>query len=200
MATSHKYSFNLTCVKCPHGRANWWKFVLSAFLPLTIFYFIVVFFKINATSSCLHGFVFYCQVISMPQFSRVIMLGAKDTPKYLPVLGSFCGIWNLDFFRSFDLGICLGTDTLQTLSLDIAVGIYPLLLMVLSYALIDLYDRNFRLLVIMWKPFLKFFGLFRRNWEIRTSLIDAYATFFLLSNVKLLSVSFDLSKSIKFIP
>ena len=44
------YSFNMTCVKCPHGRANWWKFVLSAFLPLTIFYFIVVFFKINTTS------------------------------------------------------------------------------------------------------------------------------------------------------
>ena len=35
------YSFNLTCVECPHGRSNWWKFVLSAFLPHTIFYFIV---------------------------------------------------------------------------------------------------------------------------------------------------------------
>ena len=81
---------------------------------------------------------------------------------------------------------------MQTLSLDIAVGIYPLLLMVLSYVLIDLYDRNFRLLVTLWKPFLRVFSLFRRNWEIRTSVIDAFATFFLLSNVKFLSVSFDL--------
>ena len=38
------YSYNLTCVKCPRGRANWWKFVHFAFLPLTIFYFIVVFY------------------------------------------------------------------------------------------------------------------------------------------------------------
>ena len=194
------YSFNLTCVKCPNGRANWWKFVLSAFLPLTIFYFIVVFFKISITSSHLHGFVFYCQIISMPQIALVIMLGATYTPQYQPALRYFeslYGIWNLDFFRTFDHGICLGTDTLQTLSLDIAVGIYPLLLMVLSYVLIDLYDRNFRLLVILWKPFLKIFRLFHKNWEIRTSVIDAYATFFFLSNVKFLSVSFNLLVPVK---
>ena len=189
------YSFNLTCVECPHGGVNWWKFLLSAFLPLTIFYFIVVFFKINTTYSHLHCFIYYSQIISMPQAARVMMLGALNVPKYLPALRYFevlYGIWNLDFFRAFDLGICLGTDTLQTLSLDLAVGIYPLLLMVLSYVLIDLYDRGFRFLVILWKPFLTFFRLFCRNWEIRTSLIDAYATFFLLLNVKFLSVSFDL--------
>ena len=189
------YSFNLTCIKCPHSRANWWKFVLYAFLPLTIFYFIVVFLKINITSSPLHGFIYYSQGISMPAVVRNIILSVRHRPNYLTAskyVVSLYGIWNLDFFRTFDHGICLGTDTLQTLSLEIAVGIYPLLLMVLSYVLIDLYDRNFRILVILWKPFLTFFGLFRRNWEIRTSVIDAFATFFLLSNVKFLSASFCL--------
>ena len=32
----------------------------------------------------------------------------------------------------------------------------------------------------------------KKNWDVRTSVIDAYATFFLLSNTKFLSVSFDL--------
>ena len=190
----------MTFVKCPHGKANWWKFVLSAFLPLTFFCFIVVFFKINTTSSHLHGFIYYSQAISMPPLARLITLSLRYQPNFLKVwkyVGSMYGIWNLDFFRTFDLGICLGTDTLQTFSLDIAVGIYPLLLMMLSYVLIDLYDRNFRLLVILWKPFLKIFSLFRRNWEIRTSVIDAYDTFFLLSNVKFLSVSFDLLFPVK---
>ena len=194
------YSYNMTCVMCPHGRANWWKYVLSAFLPLTFFYFIVVFFKINATSSHLHGFIYYSQAISLPPMTRVVLIGMRHRSNYLKFMkyiGSLYGIWNLDFFRVFDLGICLGTDTLQTLSLDIAVAIYPLLLMVVSYVLIELYDRNFRLLVILWKPFLTFFGLFRRNWEIRTSVIDAYATFFLLSNVKFLSASFDLLIPVK---
>ena len=194
------YSFNLTCVKCPHGKANWWKFVLSAFIPLTVFYFIVVFFKINITSSHLHGFIYYSQGISTPAMARLTIIGLRHYPKYLTAtkyVGSLYGIWNLDFFRPFDLGICLGTNTLQTLSLDIAVGIYPLLLMVLLYVLIDLYDRNFRILVILWKPFQIIFGLFCRNWEIRTSVIDAYATFYLLSNVKFLSVSLDLLAPVK---
>ena len=194
------YSFNMTCVKCPHSRANWWKFVLSAFLPLTIFYFIVVLFKLNVTSSHLHGFIYYSQAITMPAIARFITLALRHRSNYLRAwkyVGSFYGIWNLDFFRTFDLDICLGTDTLQTLSLDLAVAIYPLLLMVLSYVLIKIYDRNFRILVIIWKPFLTFFGLFRKNWEIRTSVIDAFVTFFLLSNVRFLSVSLDLLAPVK---
>ena len=194
------YSFNMTCVKCPNGRSNWWKYVLSAFLPLTVFYFIVVFCNINATSSPLHGFIYYNQAIAMPQMARIIFLATEDRPKYqttVKYLATFYGVWNLDFFRSFDLGICLGTDTLQNLALDMAVGVYPLLLMVLSYILIHLYDNNFRPLMILWKPFHRVFSLFRSNWEIRTSIVDAFATFLLLSNVKFLSVSFDLLVPVK---
>ena len=33
---------------------------------------------------------------------------------------------------------------------------------------------------------------FRRQWNIRSSLVDTFATFFLLSNVKILSVSVDI--------
>ena len=44
----------------------------------------------------------------------------------------------------------------------------------------------------MWKPFHKCFVHFRRQWDIRKSLIDAFATFLLLSYFKLLSVSFDI--------
>ena len=34
--------------------------------------------------------------------------------------------------------------------------------------------------------------LFRRNWDIKTSLVDAFITFLYLSSVKFMSVSFDL--------
>ena len=44
----------------------------------------------------------------------------------------------------------------------------------------------------LWRPFHRCFVRFQRQWDIRTSLIDAFATFLLLSYVKLLSVSFDL--------
>ena len=33
-------SYNISCVKCPDGHKNWWKFILVAFVPLTFFYFL----------------------------------------------------------------------------------------------------------------------------------------------------------------
>ena len=31
------FSYNLSCVRCPNGHKNWWKFILVAFVPLTLF-------------------------------------------------------------------------------------------------------------------------------------------------------------------
>ena len=188
------YSFDMTCVQCPNGKSNWWKFVLAGFLPLTIFYIIILFFKINVVSSRFQGFLFCSQMISTPAMVRVFMLLGNYYTKSVAVrsFAAFYRIWNLDFIRSAKFGICLGTDTLQTLSLDFIVGVYPLLLMVVSYVLIELYDRNFRPVVIMWKPFRRLFSLFKENWNLRTSIIDSFATTLLLTSMKFLSVSFDL--------
>ena len=188
-------SFDMTCVKCPQGKSNWWKFVLAVFVPVTIFYFVVLFLRVNITSSHLHGFVFYCQLITIPGFVRVIYLKSRYSQSLQMAVhfyASIYGIWNLDFFRSTELGICLGTDTLVSLALELSVGMYILMLMLLSYLMIDLHSRNFKPIVVLWKPFKTVLSLFHDNWDIRTSLVDAFATFFLLSNVKFLSISFDL--------
>jgi hypothetical protein len=99
---------------------------------------------------------------------------------------------NLDFLRSFDLGICLGTDILQTLALELAVGVYPLLLLLLTYLLIRLYDRSFKPIVMIWKPFQAVLRCTKRKIKTKTTLIDAFCTFFLLTNAKLLSSCIDL--------
>ena len=57
-------SYNLSCVECPDGHKNWWKFVLVGCVPLTFFYFFVVFFNINVTSSRLHGYI--CLLYTSP--------------------------------------------------------------------------------------------------------------------------------------
>ena len=178
------YSYDMKCVQCPNGKSNWWKFVLAAFLPLTIFYIFILFFKVNVVSSRFQGFLFYSQIISWPTTVRVLFLSthSKVGNAAVPYLATLYGIWNLDFFRSINFSICLGTDTLQTLVLDLIVGAYPLLLMVVSYVLIELYDRNFRPLVIVWIPFRRLFGLFWENWDLRTSLVDAFITAFLLTD------------------
>ena len=193
------YSYEMTCVPCPNGKSNWWKFVLAAFLPLTVFYIIVLFLKINITSSPLFGFVYAVQTFSHPELIRVCLTALQSTPSFLlgvKILATSCGIWNLDFFRG-TYEICLGTNTLQTMALELAIGIYPLLLMVLSYLLIILYDQNTRLFMLILKPLRCVVNCIRTNWDIRTSTIDVFATFFLLSNVKFLSISYDLLTPVK---
>ena len=87
------------------------------------------------------------------------------------------GVWNLDFFRSFNLGICLGIDTIQALALELAVGVYPLLLLLATYVLIHLYDRNFKPIVIIWKPVEGVLQYTKKKIKTRTTLVDAFALF-----------------------
>ena len=39
------YSFNMACMNCTEANANVLKFICTAFVPLTLFYFIVLFFQ-----------------------------------------------------------------------------------------------------------------------------------------------------------
>ena len=189
------YSFNMTCIPCPNVHWKWVRYIMAAYLPLTIFYFIIIFLKVNATCSCLFPLVYYCQIVSIPQLVRMLLLQTPDASYKLTLaklLFTVYGIWNLDFFRPFYNNFCLKMDILPTLALDYAVAVYPLLLMAVSYLLIRLHDRNCRVVTFLWRPFRFVFSLFRKNWDIRTSVIDAFATFFFLSNVKFLSVTCDL--------
>ena len=50
------FSYNLSCVKCPDGHKNWWKFI-----------------DINVTTSRLRGVVWFSQVLSAPALVRLLM-------------------------------------------------------------------------------------------------------------------------------
>ena len=190
------YSFDLHCMPCDNISTNWIWYIMAAYLPLTLFYFIVLFFKVNVASGYLHPVALFSQALIAPPFARIILqfvIRENSTIlQFTKLFGSFYGIWSLDFFRPFYSHLCLGIGILPTLALDYFIAVYPLLLMIITYLLIVLYDRNYRVVTIMWRPFRFLFSLFRRNWDIRTSVVDAYATFFLLSYMKFLNTSFDL--------
>ena len=188
-------SYNLSCVQCPESRKNWWKFALTGFVPLTLLYFIVIFFNINVTSSRLHGYVLFSQALSTPAYVRILLISIENVPWLINVtkaLEPFFSLWNLDPLRSILPDTCLNVDTLAAFALEACVALYPLVLMIISYCLIELHGRNMWCIVVIWRPFRSVFHLFRDNWDIRTSVIDSFSTFFLLSYIKILSVSTDL--------
>ena len=193
------YSYDMSCVECLEGNKNWWKFILAAFVPLTIFYFFILFFQVNAISSPLHALLFYSQTIGSTVQARIVLFALKEHYGsnhvfviVAKILATVYGIWTLDFFRAFLPNICLDIGMLSTLALEYLVAVYPLILLLSTYFLIELYDCNFQPLVWIWKPFRKIFMVFKEKWNFRTSLIDAFATLFYLSFIKVLIVSADL--------
>ena len=66
------YSYNLRCVKCNDTKYGWIKYIADAFLPLTVFYFLVTILRISATSSKLSGFILVSQLLSTPTILRKI--------------------------------------------------------------------------------------------------------------------------------
>ena len=192
------YSYSLSCVNCT--TSNWAKYTAVSLLPVTAFFIFVITFGLSATSPKLNGFILSAQIVMFPPNMRLVAVAFTNTGLNQYIKGTYhflsavFGIWNLDFLRLVYTPFCLQphTNTLQVLALDYLIAVYPLLLVALSYLLVLLYYHNVRLIVYLWKPFVPLFIRFRKQWNIRSSLVDAFATFLLLSYVKILSVSVDL--------
>ena len=189
------YSYNLACVQCVKDyKYNWLKYITVAFLPLTLFYFIVILFRINATSGSMNVYILVSQCVAAPVHLRMFSVHTSSSGNILfDLVVSSYSIWNLDFFRSVYRPFCLhpNVSTLQTFALEYTVAVYPLVLIILSYFFVKLHD-HYSIVVRIWKPFYWCFAQIRREWNVHSSLIGAFATFILLSYVKIINVSFDL--------
>ena len=196
------YSYNFSCVSCSnHSASNWMKYLAVSFLPTTLFFIIIVTCRVRVTSGVMNAFISLGQIISLPAITRTYSLaleshyGSGSTVFHTAaVCFTFYSMWNLDYFRALYPPFCLhpGTTVLQIFALDYVIAVYPLVLLVVVYLLVKLYDSNFKIIICLWRPFHRCFVHFRKDWNIKTSLIDAFATFLLLSYMKFLSVSCDL--------
>ena len=65
-----------------------------------------------------------------------------------------------------------------------------LLLVIVTFVLIELHARNCRLIVWLWRPFLKCFIRFTRMWNSRLTVIDTFAMFLVLSYCCLVTFSY----------
>ena len=157
---AYSYYF-IHCTNCSsYGYRNWIEYFAKAYIPLTVFYCIVIVFRINATAPPLNTLVLFSQLLTLPSFMRLIAgfienYGRKLNRPAIKAFLLFVSMWNLDFGSLFYKPTCLhpSFSILHIMALDYLVAVYPLLLIVLTYVLIELHDRNYRILVWMWKPF-----------------------------------------------
>ncbi len=175
-------------------------FSLTVF-PLTVLIIVIVVFHIGLTSAPTNAYIFFSHVTTTKLSVLLIESGwaqrySKDThnPNYLPDILLFpLYIWNLDFSYYFPEAsvacITNGTQIHHILFWQYFYALYPMALLLLTLLLVYLHGRNCKLVVVLWKPFCYLCVRIRRNWNVRTSLIDAFATCTLLSYSKLIDVS-----------
>ena len=74
------YSFDMSCTQCDGSMSsNLWKYIALAYLPLTVFYLLVFFLKLDIHSSRLCGFIIFSQFMSMPAIVRNFLQSTKNT-------------------------------------------------------------------------------------------------------------------------
>ena len=187
------YSYDLACVECKDYKYNWLKYIAVAYLPLTAFYILMIVLRVSVNSGPMVVYVTVSQMFPTPGILQFI-INAYPISNIITVLAiSLYAVWNLDFFRSFYHPFCLHPDMsiLQTISLDYAVAVYPLVLISITYCLVRLHD-HYIVFSRLWFPVYRCCSTFRRKWNIRESLVNAFATFLILSYVKIMNVSFDI--------
>ena len=155
---SPAYSFSLKCTRC--SNESLWttvpQYILVAYGPLTVFLAVIVVFTVSVNSAPLRGWILVCQILSSNLIMRTLIAAEELKPDiglspFIQIFGSVYGVWNLDFFRSVYKSACLhpSLTTLQVLSLDYIIAAYPLVLIVVMYAMVELYSRNCRPMVLL---------------------------------------------------
>ena len=197
------YAFSLMCSKCSNDSTGWVLYFALTLLPITIFYFVVILFNIRVTTPPLTGFVFMCQTYNFIERlyvdldMKIVIANQMYTGSNEKILRflvhsvrMLCGFWNLDFFRYIIPPFCVSNhlSNTQALLLEYVYIFFPLFLIVLTSVCIELHDRNFKPLVLAWKPFHKIFVRFKNTWDPTSSIIHSFSTFMLLYTSKLLFV------------
>ena len=200
------YSYSMQCIQCSPEvvRKSYFYFVAS-FLPLTVFCLTIITLRISVARPPLSTFVLVSQVMSAPQYLSQHFIPAQHK-SYIStyvsnsqhnmcwkLFASFFGLWNLDVFRSFYPQICLSPhlSLLQANLIEYSTALFPLVILIAVYALVNVYHRRgYRSIFCVCRPVISCLARLRQTIDIKTSLIDAFATFIILSVIKIGYTSF----------
>ena len=184
------------CSKCAGVWYGVPLFLLLEMFPLTVLYLVILLFQVNITSGSITCFIFFSQ-LSVIACDRVFggnilnvsdileNIAASEHSKWFFIfIVTIYDVWNLRFFRNVLPSFCIssGLKPMHISLLEYISVFYPLCLIFLTWVCVELYDRKFRLLMWLWKPFRSCF----KGKEYRIDFINAFASFFLLSFTKVM--------------
>ena len=175
------YSLDMKCADCSKistGSAIS-LYLFLELIPITLFFLCVVLFRLNITAGPLLGYVLFCQIYYVgSEYDHI--LSHVPTAVWIFIL---CGIWDLQFFKSIISPFCISSKLtgIDIQMLNLVTAIYPVLLVIITWILMELHARNYRIIQILWKPFSIVVNKLKITAVTSDAVIHAFATFILLS-------------------
>ena len=187
-------SDGVSCADCSNHRHLWILNLLLQLLLLTVVFMIILFLQIRGTASPWNIIITYSQlVVNALMYDAYLRdrIECYARKKVTTLVITILGFSNLDFFRLVIPPLCISSSltAINTLFFDYIIALYPILMTLLVYALIELHDRNYKIIVVVSLPVRKLYHYFQGRWDPKQSILSTFATFLLLSYSKLLFVS-----------
>ena len=189
-------SFGYRCVNCTDAWYEVPRFLLLELAPVTVFYLIVLIFQIRVTAAPIPCLILCAQLIIINFCSIAISLSEKeliltrqgDIRLDMKIVLSLYQVFNLDFGWYLTAPFCLSNRLkfIHIAFIRYISAFYPILLIFLTWACVELHGRNFKPLVWLWRPFHRCFVRLRRGWDTKSDIVDVFTTFFFLTYGKIL--------------
>ena len=174
-------SVKFRCSDCSNAWYGVPLYLLLELVPVTVFYFIVLIFQVNITSAPMITFIYYSNSILL--YLNFIL--SEDHPQaYETILVLIYSIWTLDFFRYAIPPFCVSPrlKIVHVLYLQNISTLFPYVLIAFTWLCIELYSRDYKIATWPWQLLNRMiFKHINMKWNAGRTVVDTFATFFLLS-------------------
>ena len=178
------YSVGSRCVQ--YSPVNILYYILLQYGPTTLMFLLIIIFRPNITAAPMINYVLFCNLTVCA--GRFFLWNYTHTHTLLYKLAlTLSAVWSFDTLLFLAPPLCISQhmEEIYIPYLEFLATIYPFVLLLLTYGLMQLHTRNFRPVVMLWGVLSRVFVRFYRAWNPRSSMIQAFASLFFLSYAKL---------------
>ena len=189
-------SLGSQCTHC--SPVNILYYILLHYLPATVIFLFILIVQVNITSTPMVYYILYSNAwavyLKTPNgFSIYSLVFAGNYYKYILRAFFFLhSICTFDPLYVISPPLCISSriNDIDVQYFEMLKTAYPFLLLLLGYAGIELHARDFKPVVVLWRPIYRNITRLKRSWNPHLSLVQAFATIFFLSYLKLSSLVF----------
>ena len=178
------YSVGSRCVPC--SPVNILYYILLQYLPSTLIFLVLIFFRPNITSAPMMNYVIFCDSIVLGFRLNLWAYSQLDNNNVAISAVTLCSVWSFDALLFVSPPLCLSQHIQEIYIpfLELLATTYPFALLLLTYSLIQCHTNNFKPVVVLWRLFSRMYVHFYRSWDPSSSMIQAFASLFFLSYAK----------------